>query len=54
MAVRQARAVWNGDLKEGKGQITLDGSGIQSAYGYASRFQDGVKGTNPEELIAGA
>jgi lipoyl-dependent peroxiredoxin len=54
MAIRQAHAIWDGNLKNGKGQITLDGSGLQADYGFASRFQDGVRGTNPEELIAGA
>lgn len=51
---RKASVVWNGGLKDGKGAITTD-SGALSAYpyGFSSRFE-GVKGTNPEELIAAA
>lgn len=53
MAVRQAKAVWEGNLKDGKGSITLDNGGFQATYSFKSRFEEGP-GTNPEELIAGA
>ncbi len=51
---RQGSAVWQGGLKDGKGAISTE-SGALSAhpYGFASRFE-GVKGTNPEELIGAA
>jgi osmotically inducible protein OsmC len=51
---RSASAMWNGDLKSGKGTISTD-SGVLSAtqYSFSTRFEDG-KGTNPEELIAAA
>ena len=51
---RQGSAVWRGGLKDGKGEISTE-SGALSAYpyGFASRFE-GVKGTNPEELIGAA
>lgn len=51
---RKASAVWNGSLKEGKGNISTD-SGVleQTQYSFSTRFEDG-KGTNPEELIAAA
>src|SRR5258705_12204063 len=51
---RKASALWNGNLKEGKGTISTD-SGVLSdtQYSFATRFADG-KGTNPEELIAAA
>ena len=51
---RKGSAVWQGGLKDGKGAITTE-SGVLTAYpyGFASRFE-GVKGTNPEELIAAA
>ena len=51
---RKASAVWKGSLKEGKGQISTE-SGVLAAapYGFITRFE-GVKGTNPEELIAAA
>ena len=47
-------AVWEGGLKDGKGQISTE-SGVLAAapYGFAMRFE-GKKGTNPEELIAAA
>jgi lipoyl-dependent peroxiredoxin len=51
---RNAAAVWNGNLKDGKGTISTD-SGVLSntQYSFATRFAEG-KGTNPEELIAAA
>ena len=51
---RKGSAVWQGGLKDGKGAITTE-SGALTAHpnGFASRFE-GVKGTNPEELIAAA
>ncbi|HET6385777.1 MAG TPA: OsmC family protein [Armatimonadota bacterium] len=51
---RKASAVWNGDLKTGKGTISTD-SGVlrNSQYSFSTRFEDG-QGTNPEELIAAA
>lgn len=51
---RKASAVWNGDLKQGKGTISTD-SGVMrdTQYSFSTRFEDGI-GTNPEELIAAA
>lgn len=51
---RTATAVWNGNLKEGKGSINST-SGVlnDTAYTYATRFEN-AKGTNPEELIGAA
>ena len=51
---RTASAVWQGALKDGKGNLTTP-SGVlsQTAYSYHTRFEDGM-GTNPEELIAAA
>ena len=51
---RSASAMWNGDLKSGKGTISTD-SGVLSntQYSFATRFENGT-GTNPEELIAAA
>ncbi|HET7134911.1 MAG TPA: OsmC family peroxiredoxin, partial [Casimicrobiaceae bacterium] len=51
---RSATAMWNGDLKSGKGTISTE-SGVlsNSQYSFATRFEQG-KGTNPEELIAAA
>src|SRR5580693_5300843 len=51
---RKASAVWQGDLKSGKGAIsTASGVLSNTQYSFSTRFEDGV-GTNPEELIAAA
>jgi lipoyl-dependent peroxiredoxin len=51
---RKASAVWEGDLKSGKGAISTN-SGVLSntQYSFSTRFEDGA-GTNPEELVAAA
>jgi osmotically inducible protein OsmC len=51
---RKASAVWRGDLKGGKGNISTD-SGVlkETQYSFCTRFENGP-GTNPEELIAAA
>ena len=51
---RSATAMWNGDLKTGKGTLSTD-SGVlaNTQYSFSTRFENG-KGTNPEELIAAA
>jgi osmotically inducible protein OsmC len=51
---RRSQAVWNGNLKDGDGQIST-GSGVlqETSYSFATRFED-KPGTNPEELIAAA
>ncbi len=53
MNVRNASAVWKGNLKEGSGELKLSSTGYQTPYNFASRFGDG-RGTNPEELIGAA
>lgn len=53
MPVRKADAVWNGDLKNGKGTIKFGSGAYEGAYSFASRFENGT-GTNPEELIGAA
>ncbi|MFH7024688.1 MAG: OsmC family protein [Heteroscytonema crispum UTEX LB 1556] len=51
---RTADAVWRGDLKSGKGEISAT-SGVlkDTPYSFATRFENSP-GTNPEELIAAA
>jgi osmotically inducible protein OsmC len=51
---RTASAVWQGDLKSGKGTISTE-SGVlqQTQYSFGTRFENGV-GTNPEELVGAA
>jgi lipoyl-dependent peroxiredoxin len=58
---RSATAVWNGNIKEGKGVITSQSTVLnKTQYSVASRFEDGVlkhsgqPSTNPEELMAAA
>lgn len=51
---RKAEAVWQGGLKDGKGQLSTD-SGVLAGtpYSFGTRFENG-SGSNPEELIAAA
>lgn len=51
---RTGSAVWQGDLKSGKGTVSTQ-SGVlkDTQYSFSTRFENGV-GTNPEELIAAA
>ncbi|WP_297092129.1 OsmC family peroxiredoxin [uncultured Draconibacterium sp.] len=51
MSVRKVNSVWNGTLKEGKGNMNI--TGYSGPFTFASRFEDG-KGTNPEELVGAA
>lgn len=53
MPVRNASAVWEGSLKDGKGTMQMASGAYKGAYSYTSRFEEGT-GTNPEELIAAA
>lgn len=51
---KTASAVWQGDLKSGKGTIsTQSGALKENPYGFNTRFED-APGTNPEELIGAA
>lgn len=52
---RTAHTVWNGDLKQGSGEVTFDSSGIGTqAVTWASRAEEPNGRTSPEELIAAA
>jgi len=51
MPVRKANAIWEGDLRSGKG--TMKFGSFEGPYSFSSRFEDG-KGSNPEELIGAA
>ena len=51
---RTANAHWNGNLKEGKGEISSQSTILnKTPYSFKTRFESGI-GTNPEELIAAA
>jgi lipoyl-dependent peroxiredoxin len=53
MATRTSSAVWEGNLKEGKGTMKVGHAGYEGPFSFASRFENGA-GTNPEELIGAA
>ena len=53
MAVRTARAIWSGSLKEGRGIMTFGGGAFEGAYSFPSRFET-APGNSPEELLAAA
>lgn len=51
---RTASAVWNGNLREGNGQISTNSGALREAsYSFGTRFEQ-APGTNPEELLAAA
>lgn len=51
---KTASAVWQGDLKTGKGTISTQSGALKdNPYGFNTRFED-APGTNPEELIGAA
>jgi len=52
--IRKGKAVWTGQIRDGKGTLTTESGVLSDApYGFSSRFESG-KGTNPEELIGAA
>jgi osmotically inducible protein OsmC len=53
MPTRTASAIWEGDLRNGKGRMRLGTGAFEGAYSFTSRFEEGT-GTNPEELAAAA
>ena len=50
---RTAEARWAGDLKTGRGNVTLGSGAFEGPYSFTSRFENG-SGTNPEELLGAA
>lgn len=53
MPKREAKAIWNGDLQSGNGNMSFGDGAFDGAYSFKSRFKEGT-GTNPEELIGAA
>ncbi len=53
MPVRSATAIWEGNLREGKGSMKLGSGAFEGEFSHATRFGD-TPGTNPEELIGAA
>ena len=50
MLVRKGKAIWEGNLKEGKGTMELESGAFKGDYCFKARLKDG-SGKNPEELI---
>lgn len=51
---KSGSAHWTGGLKDGMGQISSESGALNAhPYGFKTRFE-GVKGTNPEELVGAA
>lgn len=53
MPTRTAEAVWEGDLRQGRGTMKLGSGAFTGGYSFGTRFEE-QPGTNPEELIAAA
>ncbi|MGM0591715.1 MAG: OsmC family peroxiredoxin [Halobacteriota archaeon] len=53
MVVSTSKAVWEGTLREGEGNMVVGDGAYEGPYTFASRFETG-EGTNPETLIAAA
>ncbi|OPC78780.1 peroxiredoxin [Embleya scabrispora] len=53
MTIRSATAQWQGTILDGAGTIRTGKGGLEGAYSFKSRFEEG-EGTNPEELIGAA
>ncbi len=54
MTEKHAEVIWQGDLRQGKGEATVESGVLQRApISFAKRFER-EPGTSPEELIAAA
>lgn len=53
MPTRNASAVWEGKLRDGKGSFKGESGALDASYSFGTRFGD-AKGSNPEELLAAA
>jgi osmotically inducible protein OsmC len=53
MKTSTATSTWKGDLKSGKGEMTLRSVGSTFKYSFPTRFEN-EPGTNPEEMIGAA
>ena len=55
MSEKNASVHWEGAGKSGQGQISTETGALDKyPYGFASRFGDDRKGTNPEEIVGAA
>jgi len=55
MTEKTATIHWQGSGKAGLGQISTETGALKAyPYGFASRFEDDRRGSNPEEILAAA
>ena len=54
MSTTRSEAIWTGTLKEGSGTMKVGSGYFEGPFTFATRFEGGAKGTNPEELIGAA
>ncbi len=55
MNEKTASVHWDGAGKQGVGKISTETGALKDyPYGFASRFEDDRKGTNPEEIVGAA
>ena len=55
MTEKTASVHWAGRGKKGQGQISTETEALERyPYGFASRFADDRRGTNPEEILGAA
>jgi osmotically inducible protein OsmC len=55
MAEKTASVRWEGQGKSGKGAISTESGALKDyPYGFATRFEDDRRGTNPEEILGAA
>ena len=55
MTEKTANVHWEGPGKQGQGKISTETGALkQYPYGFASRFEDDRRGTNPEEILGAA
>jgi len=55
MTEKNASVHWEGQGKKGQGQISTETGALKHyPYGFASRFEDDRRGTNPEEILGAA
>ncbi|HWH84680.1 MAG TPA: OsmC family protein [Burkholderiaceae bacterium] len=55
MNEKTASVHWDGPGKKGIGKISTETGALKDyPYGFASRFEDDRKGTNPEEIVGAA
>ena len=55
MIEKAATVHWEGQGKKGQGKISTETGALELyPYGFASRFEDDRRGTNPEEILGAA